>query len=153
MPREQENRSILVGRSGESIRCLHIFVEGVYFRVDLSSSFERPSHACYVMGYIHIGSWLGKASGTGTIWGAGLEGEGGGFRVAFLKVNVNGFAVKAAKLWVEAAAFRVKTVALKVNAAALGVKTATMMARAAAIFSVKTVSWVRATEQSLHPET
>ena len=66
---------------------LFIFVEGVYFRVDLSGSFERPSNACYVMGYIHIGFWLGKASGTGTIWGAGLEGEGGGFRVALLKVN------------------------------------------------------------------
>ena len=87
MPREQENRSILVGRAGESIRCLHIFVEGVYFRVDLSGSFERPSNACYVMGYIHIGLWKGKASGTGTIWSAGFEGEGGGFRVALLKVN------------------------------------------------------------------
>ena len=87
MPREQENRSILVGRAGESIRCLHIFVEGVYFRVDLSGSFERPSNACYVMGYIHIGLWKGKASGTGTIWGGGLEGEGGGFKVTLLKVN------------------------------------------------------------------
>ena len=60
--------------------------------------------------------------------------------------------MKAAKLWVEAAAFRVKTAALRVNAAALGVKTATMMVSAAAIFSEKTASRVRATEQSLHSE-
>ena len=36
--------------------------------------------------------------------------------------------------------------------AALGVKTATMMVSAAAIFSEKTTSRVRATEQSLHSE-
>ena len=36
--------------------------------------------------------------------------------------------------------------------AALGVKTATMMVSAAAIFSEKTASRVRATEQSLHSE-
>ena len=66
---------------------LFIFAVGLYFRVELSGSLVRPSNACYVIGYIHIGLWKGKASGTGTIWGGGLEGEGGGFKVTLLKVN------------------------------------------------------------------